>query len=103
MTSKNDAAVFRLDLDREEAWVVHHVVLDYVQWSDRVLSSLPEWAAQSLLKIEAGEYAFEADELEHIRQLCRSHARTDGLPEPERDTTRRVLDRIHNSLDRGRK
>lgn len=98
MTTTNTTPVTEIELTRTEQWAVHAAFRDYVAAAERDDTPLPEPSVEIpiLEKVEAGEFAFTAFELDRLRHECEHHAESEYAPEIDREPARSVVDRIES-------
>lgn len=94
----DEADAFELPLDRHEAWVVHHAVLDYVELVTSEEGSPPRQELTLLEKLESGTHVFTAPELIRLRTLCTDHADPSEVPQRDATAATAVIDAIEQVL-----
>lgn len=85
-----------LPLDREERWIVHSVLLDYVELASS-RGAAPEDLRGELDVLEAlerGDSAFTEAELDRIRIRLAATTRAFDSPDRDRAGARAILDRL---------
>jgi hypothetical protein len=92
----NTAPVTEFEFTLEEQWAIHQAFLDYVTVALRDDTDLPQPSVEItvLEKIEDGDFAFTAFELERLRYECDLHATSEYAPEIDREPARTVVDKI---------
>lgn len=92
-----DGRLVPLPIDREERWVIHAVLLNYVELASSAGLEADELTCELgvLEVLENGDSAFTVHELDRIRHEVAAHAR--ALDSAERD--RAVADGIVDSID----
>lgn len=85
-----------LPLDREERWIVHSVLLDYVELAGAAGAEAPDLACELavLEAIEDGDSAFTAGELDRVRSELAAYARALDSPERDRATAEALVERL---------
>ncbi|WP_458207664.1 DUF7853 family protein [Haladaptatus sp. NG-SE-30] len=96
----HDAPTAELYLTREEQWVVHVALLQYIEAAALPETKLPEPDVEFLLleRVEAGEFVFTDFELDRLRYELDYYARDSLTPDQDRPLTHRIIekiDRIH--------
>lgn len=92
----NPAPVSEFEFTLEEQWAIHQAFLDYVEVAVRDDTNLPQPTVElSILeKIEDGDLAFTAFELERLRYECDYHANSEYAPDLDREPARSVVGKI---------
>ncbi|MGM0604189.1 MAG: hypothetical protein ACQETB_00800 [Halobacteriota archaeon] len=97
MTAPAHGSSLALEYSTEEAWVIHTAVVSYVE-SKLDAGADPDVAIELLGRIEAGEYRFEGDELERLRDVLVAHL--SDAPLRDRSPSREVIRRVNATLRR---
>jgi hypothetical protein len=99
----NAPPVRELSLTPEEQWVVHSALLDYVEVARREDTELPAPSVELTIleRIEDGEWAFTAFELDRLRYECAHHAESQYAPEADREHARSVVEKIDRQCSAG--
>ncbi|MFB6105230.1 MAG: hypothetical protein ABEJ57_09175 [Halobacteriaceae archaeon] len=99
MSAETDEADgYELPLDRPEAWVAHHAVLDHVELVVADDQSPPRRELALLEKIEGGTHIFTATELDRLRELCADHSTGEDIPDRDADAAATVIEEIDDLL-----
>jgi len=99
MSAETDEADgFELPLDRPEAWVLHHAVLDHVEIVVADDQSPPRRELTLLEKLETDTHVFTAAELDRLRELCAEHSTGEDIPKRDADAAATVIDEIDDLL-----
>ncbi|WP_458189900.1 DUF7853 family protein [Haladaptatus sp. NG-WS-4] len=96
----HDTPIVELHLTREEQWVVHVALLQYIEAGVLPETKLPAPDVELVLldTMEGDEFVFTEFELNRLRYELECHARDDRTPDRDRPLARRVvekIDRIH--------
>lgn len=83
-------------LDRAERWIVHAVLLDYVELAAARGAGPDDLGCELdvLEALEAGDSAFTAPELDRIRFRLAAYARAVDRPDRDRAMARDVVERL---------
>ena len=87
-------------MSREEAWLVHHVLLESLGLAGpggEARTPTP-CELRILEQLENGPPVFTPIELDHIRHACGSYSRAKHAPASDRDLAAAVLDRIDAAI-----
>lgn len=90
----DEADGFELSLDRSEAWVVHHAILDHVELVVADDESPTRRDLTLLEKLETGTHVFTAPELVRVRELCTDHWKDGDVPQRDVAAATAVVDEI---------
>lgn len=84
-----------LDLSDEDAWVLHAALTDAL---DRALDAgeTPRDVRSLVLRVEAGETAFDVDVLRFIADALAAYV--DDAPDRDREAAARLLDQVRDAL-----
>lgn len=84
------------DFTLEEQWALHQAVLDHLEEALGEDTDFPRPAVELVLleKIEAGEFAFTAFELDRLRARCDRHATREAAPDVDSEHARSVVEKI---------
>lgn len=96
----SDARLVPLPLDREERWIVHTVLLDYVELAAAAGAEATELACELgvLQALEDGDSAFTVHELDRVRHEVAAYSRALDTPDRDRETARALVDRLDGLL-----
>ncbi|MDZ7701999.1 MAG: hypothetical protein U5J98_07970 [Halobacteriales archaeon] len=91
-----------LPLDREERWIVHSVLLDFVELASAAGTDAPDLSCELavLEALEDGDSAFTVGELERVRYELAACARALDSPERDRSTAEALVERLDDRLAR---
>lgn len=95
-----DGRLVPLPLDREERWVVHAVLLDYVETATMTGTDASALGCElsALWALENGDSAFTVDELDRIRHEVAAHGRAHDTPDRDRGIAQALVDRLDDRL-----
>lgn len=96
----SDARLVPLPMTIEQRWVVHAVLLDYVELAADAGAAPEELTCELdvLEALEAGDSAFTVHELDRVRHEVAAYARASDTPERDRDTAGELVDRLDHLL-----
>lgn len=96
----SDSRLVPVPLSREERWVVHTVLLDYVELASGAGAEPTELACELgvLEALEDGDSAFTVHELDRIRHEVAAYARALDTPERDRTAAGPLVDRLDGLL-----
>ncbi len=91
-----------LPLDREERWVVHHVLLNYVELASAAGTEQRRLSCElgMLEALEEGDSAFTATELERLRHELAAYSRALDSPERDRTVAKAIIERLDEGTAR---
>ena len=91
-----DSNLVPLPLTREEQWIVHAVLLDYVELAATAGADAADLSCELgvLAAIEEGELAFCPDELDRIRHEIAAASRALDTPERDREVAEDLVRRL---------
>lgn len=108
MNVLNHRQAIRLDLSREEQWVLHHVLLDRIELETRAPADTdppPLGVFQMFEKLDAHTdtemQQFTPGELRCLREELRQYATESNIPERDQDVVTRLLSRVAEVVDSG--
>lgn len=93
-----------LGLPSREQWILHHVLSARLEQSRRTpTSEPPPWEVVRVFqKLENGSLLFTISEIRRTRETLVNYLRDNGLPSRERSEVGRIVERIDDTLERGR-
>lgn len=95
-----DGRLVPLPLDREERWVLHSVLLDYVETAAATGMDADALCCElSVLEaLENDDSAFTVEELDRVRHEVAAYGRALDTPERDREVARSIVDRLDDRL-----
>lgn len=83
----------------KEQWAIHQAFLDHIRAAEREDTDLPQPTIEITIleKIENGDFAFTAFEMDRLRSECDYHATSASAPEMDRVPARAVVEKIDRS------